>query len=563
MQTSSRPTARRFLHASLATDVLEPTLSPSIGARSRFGRGWLRLEAASGTRRGAALLFAVSLAVYGLQSLAVPLFAGRDLGTYLGYYDQFVHGAVQPMLMLYRTPVAPLVVGPSLDFLGPAGTQVLLGVLFACSVVAWSAAALTFGPRAALLTAAGLLAFPTYGYLFHAVSSDVVFAAAFSGWAYLLTRATVEPSPLRFGLVGLGVALLALVRPGNQVLVVFVLLPLVVRLPWRLRLASAAAFLAAVVIPLGLWATHNGVRYGDYVVNRGSGAFVPFFRMFVADHVIDPENGPASRELARTVERRLLPLEPYRSYRVTVEDFFSKGDARMHEDLVNLSDQIWGWDDDYAKLRAAAWEAFEEHPGRYVSGVGRTIARELWTASVYTPSAPKGEDGSGEGPVNELGLPVPTEGSLIPAARMGLYSTTPDGSIREVWTSPTEHRVVFADARDERRFEEVGEQYRLLSSGLPAYEPPEGPRRAFNLLSRLYPRALLWLVLGLAGILVRRPRHLLAAIAPALAGLLVITFTALGISTVIEFATPVYPAFVVFAAAGLAGARRPRAEATA
>jgi len=530
----------------------------SIAARSRLGRWWHRLEAAAGTRRGGALLFAVSLAVYGLQSLAVPLFAGRDLGTYLGYYDQFLHGAVQPMLMLYRTPVAPLVVGPSLDFLGSAGTQVLLGLLFGCSVVAWSAAALTFGPRAALLTAAALLTFPTYGYIFHAVSSDVVFTAAFSGWAYLLTRATVEPSPVRFGLVGLGVALLVLVRPGNQVLVAFALLPLVIRLPWRLRLASAAVLLAAAVIPLALWATHNGVRYGDYVVNRGAGAFVPFFRMFVADHVIDPENGPASRELARSVERRLLPLEPYRSYRVTLEDFFSKGGGREHEDLVNLSDQVWGWDDDYAKLRAAAWEALEERPGRYASSVGRTIARELWTASVYTSSASKGEDGLGAGRVNELGLTVPSEGSLIPAARMGLYSTTPDGSIEEVWTSPTEHRVVFADTLDERRFEEVGDAIERLSSGLPTYEPPEAASRAFNLLSRLYPRPLLWLALGLIGVLVRRPRNVLAAAAPLVAGLLVVTFTALAISTVIEFASPVYPAFVLFAAAGLFGVRRSR-----
>jgi hypothetical protein len=522
-------------------------------ALSRLGRAWRRLENVAGTRRGAALLFGVSLAGYGLQSLALPLFPGRDLGTYVGYYDQFLHGAVQPMLMLYRTPLSSLLVGASLDFLGAGGTQVLLGVLFALSVVAWSAAAAVFGPRAALLTASALLAFPTYGYLFHAIASDVVFAAAFSGWAYLLTRTAVAPSLPRFGLLGLGVALLALVRPGNQVLVVFALLPIALLLPWRARLLGAAVFVAAAVVPLGLWATHNGVRYGDYVVTRGAGAFVPFFRLFSYEHAVSPANGPASRELAWAVERELLPFEPYRSYRITLDEFFSAGDVRMHEDLVNLSDRVWGWDDDYAKLRAAAWEALRTHPGRYAKGVAGTVARELWTASVYLQptageGAPAGADLSG--------LPVPSEGALIPAARMGLYSTTPDGSIREVWTSPTEHRVVFADPQDQERFQEVAETIDHLSAGLPTYEPPDAARRAFNLLSRAYPRAFLWLWLGLLGLIFRRPRHVVAAAAPAVAGLLVIGFTALGIPAVIEFASPVYPAFVLFAAAGLVGTRR-------
>jgi hypothetical protein len=509
------------------------------------------------TRRGAVVLFAVSLAVYGVQSLALPLFRGRDLGTYLGYYDQFFHGAVQPMLMLYRTPVSSLVVGASLDFLGPVGTQAFLGVLFALSIVAWSAAARAFGPRATLLTAFALLAFPTYGYLFHAISSDVLFAAAFSGFAYLLTRATVRPSVARFGFVGLAIAVLALIRPANQVLVLFALLPLVLRIPWRLRLTSAAVLLAAAVVPLSLWATHNGLRYGDYVVTRGSSAFIPFFRMFIFDRIVDPSNGPASRELASAVEQHLLPLEPYRSYRVTLDDFFSSGDARMHEDLVNLSDEIWGWGDDYARLRAAAWEALRRHPDRYAGGVARTIARELWTASVYLPDAAPDAAGDRAGRASRLGLPVPSEGSLIPAARMGLFSTTPDRRLQEVWSSPTEHKVVFADPSDQRRFEEVEQAIGRLWAGVPTYEPPGTARETFNLLSRLYPRALLWLAIGVVGLLVRRPRHVVAAVAPSFAALLVITFTALGIPTVIEFASPVYPAFVLLAAAGLVGARHP------
>ena len=165
--------------------------------------------------------------------------------------------------------------------------------------------------------------------------------------------------------LGLGVALLTLIRPGNQVLVVFAVFPLCLRIAWRERLTGALVFAAAAVIGLGGWAVHNGLRYGDYTVARGNGAFLPFFRMVTTDHVVSPANGPASRELGEAVRTHLLTKEPYRSYGVTLDAFFSRADTRMHEDLLNLSDQVWGWDSNYSKLRAAAWEALQKHPARY------------------------------------------------------------------------------------------------------------------------------------------------------------------------------------------------------
>ena len=49
----------------------------------------------------------------------------------------------------------------------------------------------------------------------------------------------------------------------------------------------------------------------------------------------------------------------------------------MHEDLVNLSDRVWGWDSSYSVLRRAAWEALRAHPGIYAKGVSRTVWQEL------------------------------------------------------------------------------------------------------------------------------------------------------------------------------------------
>lgn len=533
----------------------------TVEADTSAGRRWAArslasLEALAGTRRGAVALFLAALGVYALQSLAVPLHPGRDLATYLRYYEQFVHGeVVLPMSMLYRTPVAPLVVGAPLDVAGAAVTQALFGVLYGASIVAWSATALVFGRRAALLTGVVLLVYPGYGILFHRLSVDAVFAAAFAAWALLLSRTIVRPSATRFVLLGLGVAVLALTRPGNQVLLVFALAPLLVDASWRRRVAWSAAFLAPAVAALGLWTVHNGVRYGDYAVARGSGAFIPFFRVFTSERIVSPENGSASRELGREVARRLLPEEPYRSYGVDMREFFSSGDMGMWEDLVNVSDQAWGWDSDYSKLRAVALEAVREHPGAYAKGVANTIFQELWQPVFTVWGVRRAPDTTDAVVIGAAGrrLPRPTNGGVIPAAHQDLYTTTPDGHIREVWTSATTHHSVFDDPRDQERLAAMTANVGELHGKIPAYDGNRTLALNLNRASRWFPRPLLWIVVGVAAIAIRRPRRWPIAFALASAGMIIVVFTALGIQTVVEYATPVVPAFIVLASAGLVG----------
>jgi hypothetical protein len=519
--------------------------------RLRRALAWLEEKV---DRRGAVALFLVALAVYALESLAVPLVAGRDLGTYLRYYAMF--GDASPplsMAMLFRTPVVPFAVGVPLDLGGAALAQAWLGALYAASIVAWAATAAVFGRRAALLTAAALLLYPGYGILFHALSSDAIFAAAFAGWAFLVSRATVRRSAPLFAAAGAGVGLLALTRPGNQVLVLFALFPVVLGATWRWRLTAAGGFVVAAVSVLALWAVHNGVRYGDYTVVRGSGAFIPFFRMYTTDHIVEPDNGPASRKLAAAVERGLLPREPYRSYRVDVNAFFRNGSIRMHEDLVNLSDRVWGWDSGYSVLRRAAWEALQAHPGAYAKGVSRTIWQELSRPEFSVPAA---RDGVASAPrPTATSLPPPSEGEPIPAAHWGLYTTTPDRSVDEVWTSATAHRLVFRDLADARRYAEIEREIGGWLADLPSYDTSSTLRTWFNRASRWYPRPWMWLLVALVALGWRRPRWTSLALALSAGAVAVVAFTALGIFTVVEFALPVAPAFAVAAAAGLVGVR--------
>lgn len=535
-------------------------------ARRRLRALVARLESGIGTRHGALALFAVAVAVYGLQSIALPVVPGRDLGTYLRFYVQMWDwDSVLPMSMLFRTPLAPLVVGGSLDLVGGFGTQILMAALYASSIVCWTRTALVFGRRTALVTAVALLVYPGYGILFHMLASDSICAVAFAVWALVLSRAWLHPTPGRFAVLGLATAATALARPGYQVLALVGLVPLVLAVPWRTRLLSAASCLGVVALLLGAWTVNNGLRYDDYAAARAGGAFFPFYRAFTTDRIVSPDNGPASRELAAVVNRRLLPVEPYRSYGITQERFFTRGGPREFEDVVGLTDRVWGWDSDYAMMRKVGIEAVRAHPTRYLRGVAGSIVDELWSplhVALPRETMPAPETGPAlptEPNAIVVGgreLPRPSEGEQIPAARQGFFSTTPDGAIEEVWTSPTDHAVVFSDPDAQRRFNEIDAAVARLDARVPPYPGSEWLTLQFSRSSKLFPPPLLWLLGGLLGLIWRRPAEKGLAIALALGAFLVVSFQALAVYSIVEFAVPVAPAFVVFGAAGLFGERR-------
>ena len=539
-------------------------------ARSLRGAlGWL--ESRVGTRRGGAEIFALALVVFGVRSIALPVIPGRDFETYLRYYVQMWDWhSVEPMSMLYRTPLAPLVIGGTLDLVGGWGLEILMALLFAASIVAWTRTSLVFGPRPALVTAAALLAYPGYGILFHTPASEPVIAAAFAAWALAVARAWVAPSFGRFAVVGAATAATALARPAFQVLVLVAALPLILHLPWRKRLVCAATCASVVLGVLGSWTILNGIRYDDYTVARGADAFLPFYRAFTTDHIVYPDNGPASRELADAVKRELLPEEPYQSYGITLDEFFSRGGPREFEDVVGITDRLWGWNSDYAQMRAVGVEAVEAHPLRYASGVGKTILGELWKPLfVALPNDGGGgqNDSStsndGSQPETPSGLPVPSDDELIPAAHQGFFSTTPDGHIQEKWTSPVDHSRVFATAEMQQRYDKLAGDALALLADVPPYQGSAWLTLQYSRSSKLFPPPLLWLVAGLVGLLVRRPLRSGLALTLAGAALLVVGSQALAIYTIVEFAVPVAPALIVFGAVGLLGVtdrRRPHEQ---
>ena len=496
----------------------------------------------------------------------MPLAAGRDFGTYLGaYIELFQADPVDLGYVLGRTPLGPLVVGVLLDPLGGALAEPAMSILSALSVTAWFLAARSFGGKAALLTALVLVLYPGYGILFHELASDAVFAAAFAGWSLLVVRVLLSPTTARLAAVGAGIALLVLVRPGNQALLVLALLPLVLDLPWRSRLAGSAALFVSAVAVLGLWMIHNGVRFDDYTVARGGNSRLPFERVFLTEKIVRPGNGSASRRLAAAVERELLPEEPYRSYGIGLDDFFSDPSPRLKEDLGALATKLDGWQSDERLLRDVGIEAVRTHPGTYARGVVTTVWDLLHRPVYRRPGQAGGgqvevkgaSSSAGDGDtivINGQRLPRPSEGERIPAPHEG-GPTTPDGSIYTVWTSPTEHHLVFVRPGDEERYDELHRRIDELAGHLPDRRGNDSLTHRVNQASRWFPPPALWLLLGVIGLAARRPLNALALVTPALAAIIVIVLNALAIAGVPHYSVPAAPAFILLAAGALLGPR--------
>ncbi len=515
--------------------------------------GWL--ERLAGTRRGALVLFVVALAAYGLRTIGWPVGGGRDLDEYLYTYVQlFDRHPLLPWSMLFRTPVTPVVAGVSLDLGGGLLATVVLATLYALSIVAWSAVALTFGRPAALVTAFALLLYQGYALMFHELSSEPVFAAAFAAWALALTRAVQAPSTSRFALAGGATALVTLVRPGGIVLAVFLLLPLLLAGRWRTRLRRAGAFAAATVVPLAAWTLHNGIVLNDYALARGGNAVIPFYRAFITDHIVESENGDASRRLADAMRDHLLTREPYKSYDVTLDELFRRGSFRVHEDLYVLSDQVFGWDSDYSVLRKAGVEAVQAHPRRYASGVLRTVWQELSRAEFRTPAKaePAASDSSPTVAVGGRKLPRPSEGEPIPGGQV-VWISRPDQSIRQVWTSPTDFHFEFRNPTQRPRFDEIQRRLSDLTSSFSDRRGNAQVSLRLNQLSRWFPRPIHWLVLGLIVLVLRRPRGLGLLVALPLAATLYVVLNALGLFTDLHFLLPVAPGFVLFGVGAILG----------
>jgi len=532
---------------------------------NRIARAWSRCEPLVGTRRAALALAAVSLGVYALTALAWPVQRGRDTWDYLVYYLSLLDGSTPfPLVMLVRTPVTPLVLGPAAQVGGATGLEVLGGLLFAVMIVAWAAVACTFSRLAAVIVAGVLLLTVPFAQPFHEPSSDMVVAVGFALFALGVVRAWRRPAAWRFAALGGGVAVLTLTRPPYQVLLLAIVLPLVLGRGWRAKAGWAGAFLAAALLPLAAWAAHNSVRYGDTTVSRARVLNVPFVRAFGAG-VIEPGNGPASRRLAELVRTEVLPLEPYHGLGVDVSTYLRSGENFEAVRLAGLVDRVDGLDSDYALLAAAAREARRggELRIRGVNVKRSLLALRYWLTeyptrehrtkpSVWLEPAPTIDVG---------GAPFPNPAAQPPspdAVPYGFLQCASDEIDRCILREPG---PVIADPALARRYTEVTATMRRFDEGLGARSPNPWLAARLDSARRVLPPLWLWLAVALGALVIRRPAGALPIAGVLLLAGAVLAVHALGVGRTPLFALPVLPAICVTAIVALL-APRSRSAAT-
>ena len=468
------------------------------------------------TRKAAVALFVAAFAVYWIESLGWPMAKGRDTWDYLVYYLQ-LFDSHPPFneLQLFRTPITPIVVGLPLDVGGVWLLEFTFALLYAASILAWGATALTFGRVPALFSALLLLVYPAYATLYHQASSDAVFATGLAVWAWLLARALRSPTAWRFVAVGAGIGVLVLVRPANQVLLPLALAPLVAYLAWRRRLVLTGVCLVAAIAPLALWAVHNDVRYGDATVARGGRAWVPFLQVFTSNRTIAPENGPASRRLAKLIDQEVLSKEPYAGLDVSLDAYLRNGSNYETVRLIALSDSVLGRDENYGVLFDSALEAIRKHPGTYFSGVASTFWDFLVQKPLRENVVPRAQTApEAPPPTFESGgdtLPNPQATVLLVAVPYGFVwcasdyidSCTVDDPAR-VWSDPAK----------QARYREIVARVRGWDAELPSRKGGTFVPEILNRITPRFPTPPLWLAVGVVALLVRRPRDWRTIVAP-------------------------------------------------
>ena len=526
-------------------------------------RAWQRLLAFAPTRGAAVALFALAFAVYWLESLGWPMAKGRDTWDYLVYYLQLFDSA-PPIseLQVFRTPLTPIVVGLPLDMGGIWLLELTFAVLYATSILAWSATALVFGRIPALFTAGLLLVYPAYATLYHQASSDAVFATGLAVWAWLLARALRTPTAWRFVAVGAGIGVLVLIRPASQVLLPLALAPLVAHLPWRRRFVLTAACVVAALVPLAGWALHNGIRYDEPSVARGGRAWVPFLIVFTGNKTIAPENGPASERLAELIEQEVLARAPYASLDVPLDAYLQAGSNYETVRLIALSDAVLGRDENYDALFDSALEAIREHPDTYFRGVADTFWEFLVQKPLREDVVPREQTEPERPPPTfesaGVTLPNPQATVLLAGVPYGFvwcaspyFDSCTAADPAEVWPD---------DPAKQARYREIVARVRGWDAELPSRTGVDPVTEILNRITPRFPTPPLWLAVAVVALLWRRPREWRTILLLWAAAFLVLLIHAASQGVAPEFALPVYPIFIVTALGALAGERGPRAQ---
>jgi SAM-dependent methyltransferase len=333
------------------------------------------------------ILAVLSALSFGIVSLAWPIFAGRDTGSFFTYfYWLFEPETPFRMLMSYRTILSSSIIGLLL-LAGRTAIGVFLFCAYLLCNLSFYYLGCFFNKKVGRFFSIVMLLDLPLTIFFHEFSSDIILLIFLVFWSVYFIRIVDRWNAPRAVILGLATFSLALVRPITQIFALVCLTPIVLNGFKRKNIILAGVFLAAYLAGSLAYSTYNYERYGSFAVSRGSNFIIPGYKAFIQDKILAPGNGPASRKLAQAVKGDLLDKPVYQKAKIDLNKFFSSGNPSMFFDLVNLSDRTWGWNDNYRVIRQATMEAILKHPLKFLAG----SLKNIFAVSIenYVPAVPE------------------------------------------------------------------------------------------------------------------------------------------------------------------------------
>ena len=254
---------------------------------------------------------------------------------FLWFRDVFAIEPEFPLLMLFRTPLTPLFYGACFQMFGAGGIEVILSLAYAASITVVFAVLREFSLLAAwalnVLVGINLWLF----WSFNAVGSETLQTVLVCFWFGCTFFAMGSGRVDAWVGSALLASLLVLNRPGNQTFLLCFLLPFLnTKVAVARRFVNAGVFLTIYAASYLAMCSFNYLRYGEFCFAKLGDAHLPFYRLFVQEHVISPDNGPASRQLADFVEAKILSSRVYLQHEITTDIFFRCSTQRMFNSLI-------------------------------------------------------------------------------------------------------------------------------------------------------------------------------------------------------------------------------------
>ncbi len=385
---------------------------------------------------------------------AYPLHWGPDGHTYMYYFvDIFNKEPILPMILTYRTPIAPFFYGFFLKIGGSIAASIASEIISLALIPGIYLLALSWDKTAARISTIAFVLFLPYHIQFHQISSDALFSWFLIILFVAFKYAIIHKNILSWTLLGIISSLTILTRPSGLVIILMLFALLFLKINFKHILKLAGVYMACIIVLLGSYITFKGIKLNDYSLSRGSG-YTAFMRIYTLQEPIwDPKNGPASQKLVKLVEENLLTTDLYKKYNITLEKVLkNKHNRRILGDIIVMVDRTEGWDTEYELLKEVAFESIKANPSSYFKNYLKDILL-LSTIDQPIPNPPHVTDTKlylrDINLYDEGNLPEPNEGELIPFSNTWWMLSSPDGSL------PTQTEVDNFNSRYESLVAEI------------------------------------------------------------------------------------------------------------